>query len=837
MPPSDERLRHLFLTGTARILPFTTPNQGGRRGGPPTRDLNRHGQALVADLTRLVQAEPDRLDLRRTHGLEEATGTAVSFEVVLNPALSLESLEDKSAGIELLSFRRSTGEETGVAVVFVPDGKLAVFERKLQAYLDPERHRHQNLINSIERIRRTVLQDLWTDPLREFPEDEGPIWWEVWVRNQAGVERFRLHAERLEIGVGEQSLRFPDRTVLLARATVAQMALSVELLDSIAELRQARSLAVELLGMDARTEVEHIDDLKDRTELPSEDSPAVCLLDTGIDVGHSLLEPGLVVEDAHSYDEANWGIDDHDGHGTQMGGFALYGGDLDRLLLSEETVHLRHRLESVKILPRHGDNPPELYGEITLASAARVESHKPFRRRAYSLSVTAGACPEGRPTSWSGAVDQLCMGAEEANENAPHRLLFVSSGNARTGGEGYSYPDSNHTDCIQDPAQAWNAITVGAYTEKDLVHEVDCRDWEVVAPAGDMSPCNTTSLTWREEWPHKPDLVLEGGNMAWEPTSMIPDSLESLSLLTTKRRTGSGLLCWSGDTSGATATAARMGALVLAEYADLDLWPETIRALLVHSGRWTPAMEAQFAQHSRRDQMKRILRCYGFGVPDLDRALYSLRHQLTLVIQERIQPFRIDGTQARTNEMHLHSIPWPSDVLSDLGELPVRMRVTLSYFIEPKPGQRGSSRRYRYASHGLRFEVKTATENEGEFLARINRAVRDAEETPSGSSSDSAAWVIGPQSRSRGSVHSDVWRGRAADLATKDAIAVFPVLGWWRDSSRRDRCERWVRYSLVVSIETDAAEVEVEGVTQAVDFHTEVMNVIEVAPEVEILGA
>lgn len=324
--------------------------------------------------------------------------------------------------------------------------------------------------------------------------------------------------------------------------------------------------------------------------------------------------------------------------------------------------------------------------------------------------------------------------------------------------------------------------------------------------------------------------------MAWDPTGGLPDSLESLSLLTTRRRSGTGLVCWSGDTSAATAAAARMGALVLAEYPDLDLWPETIRAQLVHSGRWTPAMEAQFSQCSRRDQRGLLLRCYGFGVPDLDRALYSLRHQLTLVIQERIQPFRLEGREAKTNEMHFHRIPWPADVLASLGATQVRMRVTLSYFIEPKPGQRGASRRYRYASHGLRFEVKTALESEREFLARINRAVREDEESPAGSSSDSSKWLIGPKHRNRGSLHSDVWIGNAADLAAKDTVAVFPVLGWWRDPRRSDRCERWARYSLVISIESDAAEVEVEGITQPVDFYTEVVNAIEVTPEIEILG-
>ena len=55
--------------------------------------------------------------------------------------------------------------------------------------------------------------------------------------------------------------------------------------------------------------------------------------------------------------------------------------------------------------------------------------------------------------------------------------------------------------------------------------------------------------------------------------------------------------------------------------------------------------------------------------------------------------------------MHLHDLPWPRDVLEDLGETPVEMRVTLSYFIEPNPSRRGHRSRYRYESHGLRFDV------------------------------------------------------------------------------------------------------------------------------------
>jgi len=91
--------------------------------------------------------------------------------------------------------------------------------------------------------------------------------------------------------------------------------------------------------------------------------------------------------------------------------------------------------------------------------------------------------------------------------------------------------------------------------------------------------------------------------------------------------------------------------------------------------------------------------------------------------------------------MHLHRLPWPLTELEQLGETQVQMRVTLSYFIEPNPSERGFRSRYRYESHGLRFDVKRPLESEDEFRARINAAARDEEEgTRSGS--DDPQWYI-----------------------------------------------------------------------------------------------
>jgi hypothetical protein len=228
-------------------------------------------------------------------------------------------------------------------------------------------------------------------------------------------------------------------------------------------------------------------------------------------------------------------------------------------------------------------------------------------------------------------------------------------------------------------------------------------------------------------------------------------------------------------------------------------------------------MRACFDDLSPRRKAERLLRCFGYGVPDLGRARYSARNELTLVIEQEIQPYRVDpdDRKGKTNEMHLHRLPWPSDLLESLGELDTRLRVTLSYFIEPNPGKRGVAGTARtkivdaarYPSFGLRFDVTTPGETAEQLVARVNAAARDEETADS--RSDLGNWDLG-RLRTRGSIHSDVWSGTAAKLADKGAIVVYPVNGWWRFHPRDPAiCERRARYALIVSIETDEETVDV----------------------------
>jgi len=274
-----------------------------------------------------------------------------------------------------------------------------------------------------------------------------------------------------------------------------------------------------------------------------------------------------------------------------------------------------------------------------------------------------------------------------------------------------------------------------------------------------------------------------------------------LMLLTTRMSPTGALLTTTADTSAATALAARYAAIILAHYP--DLWPESVRGLMIQSARWTDAMRREFPDHERHAR----LRCYGYGVPDLARALWSLTNSATMLVENELQPFdKVDG-KVKTKDMHLHRLPWPTAVLESLAATPIRLRVTLSYFIEPSPGRRGWTRKHRYQSHGLRFAVKHPLETELDFRKRLSRSAWEEEERAP-SLNDDRNWELGQQLRCKGSIHSDTWTGTAAELAQCGMVAVFPVTGWWRERPHLERWNRKARYSLVVTLETPRVDVD-----------------------------
>jgi len=106
-------------------------------------------------------------------------------------------------------------------------------------------------------------------------------------------------------------------------------------------------------------------------------------------------------------------------------------------------------------------------------------------------------------------------------------------------------------------------------------------------------------------------------------------------------------------------------------------------------------MEARFLpanpESRRQNHYRQLLRYCGYGVPNEADLFWSAQNALTLIAQDSLQPFFKKDGSIKTRDINLHDLPWPTEILEGLGETTVGMRVTLSYFIEPNPGERGWS--------------------------------------------------------------------------------------------------------------------------------------------------
>lgn len=833
------QLEHLFLKGFVEDRPFKS-NLSVRAAASPQRNRGDHGNKLLSQLQALQLNLEDLAGERTARGLDTAAGITIAIQFSPDADYDFKKLEWSREGIEVLSV--VDGGNGPVVALYVPDGRLSALEKRIQEYLTEDtrygKPKNASLINAIDAIRRAAFEELWTEDEAAPADLDAAQWFQLWLRvgGQAPrdvVQAFVNVAHQLEIEVEAGFLTFPGRVVLAALSTRRALERALYLLDAIAEIRSVQPNAGFFISdLTPREQAHWIQDLRGRCTFAESDlAPYVTLLDTGVNRAHLLLQDVVEEEDVQAVLK-EWGGTDQNGHGTEMAGIACYG-DLVQALASDQDIAIPHRLESVKIFPPVGVNPPHLYGWIYAQAVSNVEASKPDRQRIFATMTTAIGPSAGKPTEWSAAVDQLAFGLDGlrpyghgvdwvTNELSP-RLFVLSAGNVPWQGWN-QYPTINHQTSIEDPGQAWNALTVGACTH---LTDVDFANWPNATPIasqGGLSPASTTSLLWVNSWPIKPDVVAEGGNACLDPDPHVTVGPESLRVLTTSHRQHVSPFAESGDTSAAAAEVSRICAHLRARYP--DYWEETIRALVVHGARFTRYMLAQLPAGHNKTHVKNLLRQYGFGLASLENSLYSTEQSPNLITQDIIVPYKAEEGKVKLNELKLHALPWPTEALQGLGGTLVEMRITLSYFIEPNPSRRGWQSKFRYQSHGLRFAVKGATETEEDFNLRINKIERELAEVDideSMSDPDRNEWVIGAQLRARGSLHADIWRGTAQALAEKSHVAVFPVGGWWKDWKGSDRAGVAVRYSLIVSIHP------YDDVAVNVDLYTPIANKIAIA--------
>lgn len=839
------RYRHLHIRGLGEA-PLKFQGKGRGKTNRPSAIINRAEHAMV--LRENLETIRDELrairKLQTDCGIKKKnTGLPVTADGRSGEALVLGNLRSTTPGVKLLSVRRQTssgeldlkkGTNCDQATFFINADSVtsllnaldkyeawsdsdAAFEFDDEEDIDeeemsgPQKRPYRFwLFESAEQFRLATIEDLWADAAERLPEEGVVAEWEVWLRK--GFEQLFIdEVRRRNLRFSGEPTEFLETILVNVIAAREDITGLVRTTTAVVELRGASNFTADVLDLVPEGRLELIGDVASRLRAPSPTAPRTTILDTGVNRHHSLLAPVLPRQRCHTIEPA-WGPDDHDGHGTKSAGIALFGENLERYLQEGddgELIELTTALESVSVIAPSGANRVPARDALARA-VSRVEQDQHLR--VYCLAGTAeGEEDVGRQTSTSCALDKLAWNDGEAT-----RLFCVAAGNVPTTPETpyqhSQYEGRNLDHRIQPPGQSINALTVGANTDKTA------EGLRLVAPRGDLSPTSRTAQGWSRRYAFKPDIVMEGGNHEKDPDGISSRYAHNLMVLTTNRNIPQYPLGLTCETSAATANAAGLATRLLAQYPNYRM--ETLRALMIHSAEWTPAMRELHAFGLRQgdtDQMawSRVLSCYGWGVPNETRLFSSASNVLTLVLEDELTPYKKVESRIALNEMKYFKLPWPTEALASLRNEEVEMRCTLSYFADPDPLADSRDRRERYASHALRFDMKRPGESDVRAQQRVNELAEvGADDIPSGATQDQG-WTIGFQRRRLGSVHHDIWRGRAHQLAERDGISVFPVKGWWSDRARGGYEGKSVRFSLVASIRTRASTLDLDLMTEA----------------------
>ena len=427
----NSNLENITVKNSKDAIPYTP--SGGPRGKEniPQRDRVSHGNLIKQSYEGLVTKQ-----LKKMNENTILDGTYLEFNSEPNYDIITKSLEDVKNDIKLMNIKTKKDEENNdiiSATVFIPKGTEKVFLKKVDEYLNTEKDtknsnpKNMKLINGISNIKLANLESFWIGNPEEIPSGSTKRWCEIWIQNKIKNTRKNLEEEfinkcqELHLDIKDGKIEFEERTVFLVKANESDLKNLIELTNVVTEIRLAPETAHFFIDLPNKEQSEWADDLKTRTEINKANNVSVSILDTGINDKNKILSDFFDEQGISSYNP-EWNTTDNNGHGTNLAGIAAYF-NIEELLQKTDMIEVNHDLESVKILPEKGENEPELYGHITNQAVNLLKINRPNQKRVICLAITTEQSKDGKPTSWSAAIDNQIYNDEEKT------LFLISAGN------------------------------------------------------------------------------------------------------------------------------------------------------------------------------------------------------------------------------------------------------------------------------------------------------------------------------------------------------------------------------------------------------------------------
>lgn len=809
-----------------RLVDYSKPVDFEASGFPRPVIVERDETAHSAALREAYKAAIDSFQQGEgilQNRVEPVNGSYLNFKVA--KASMVENSLDAASGAQLMNIRpvKGNGKEEEV-MLFLPQDNNRWFTRKLNEYdrepeetvdengeLHRKNRRNLKLVNAVSEIQVAELKHFFSSPEDMKLLTEGGVARvvEVWFSEELYNET-EVHVKLTALGIehGVRTLAFNAVAILLVKATTLQLQQILHSLSGITEFRLYRSPSVLLEAGDIEEE-EWLRLIQNDVIQAENPLVRIAVLDTGVNPHHRLLADYLPSERCFSA-IASGNTLDQENHGTGIASLALYG-DLTDVIYNNQRVRITSDLTSVKMLSFNEAerNVPEMYALIT-EDAIHIGRNSGASVLCTAVTDRDNEVQDAKASSTSSAIDDTLY-----NNGACDSVLLISAGNVERM-DRLQYPDYLYLKNIQDPAQAWNAITVGAYTKKVAISDPAYRGLRAIAPEDGLSPFSSTSIQWGAN-AIKPEIVMEGGNAV----QGIEDSFDTpndLSLVVAHGGNGlvPGRFGSCNATSAATGLAARLASKI--KYYNPELSALSIRALLIHSAEWTEQMKDLCSDAHGNLDVKTILHSCGYGVPNEQKAIVSSDSRVTFIAEDTIKPFvQGKGNKLKFGKMNLYQMPWPKGLLAGMNDQPVRLKITLSYYIKPSPGLRSQLNKYSFQSIRLKFDVCGAHESRREFENRIKRFTEEGEERGPRDPELANRWVIGINNRNQGSIISDSFVTMGVAMAGCDTIAIYPSGGWFKN--KLENLDIEIPYSLVVTLESPEEEVQLYNEVETTIAH------------------
>jgi len=616
-----------------------------RKTGFPGPQPQRHA-GYGAQVRRQVD---ESVRLQRQNLPEQFVDPSLILRVQMRGML----LEDdwEALGLTLLS-----SDDDRNIILFSSAGDLTDFLHRLEAYDGPipagqRGRRYEGFVTRIEQVGMLAPRDRLGVRIKEagFTEpgdlqvgDEYTVDVELWdfgprplrERKVEEIETFLVNQEAqvFDVYIG------PSVTLLRVRALgrALRPLLSVPEVANI-DLPPAPDIeASELVLMEMGD--------APRLLAPEDDAPVIGVLDSGLNE-HPFLAEAVVARLAFPEE---LGTADVLGHGTRVGGVALFGDLRDRR--AEEALRPVGRIISAKIVQDDGNffERQTLPRQMREAITNMCEEYD-CRIFVVSLGDVNAQYGRNRVGPWAATLDELVRELDI--------LVFVSAGNrdsprsgetveeAITGYPGYLLETNNH---LCEPAGGCNVVTVGSLANGSGLGPHHGFDAHIQAITQEFEPSPFSRSGPGAGGIMKPDFVDIGGTLVFDAPSASLRSAPQIpeaGVITLSHDVARQLLTSSVGTSFAAPMLANKAAELLRLFPDASA--NLIRALMVGAAATPAACDLRLVGMDDEDRA----RIRGNGIVDTLRAGYSDEHRVVLYTED----------QLAINHFAIYSVPIPQE--------------------------------------------------------------------------------------------------------------------------------------------------------------------------------